>query len=96
MRGGVSRVLSPGAAATLLRGKGRRATNTALDRTHALCLMRVYNRFHRPLQNIAGQKYALKVLGVFEHEIMVADQRLTDRDRLRVEAAVNEYRSWLE
>jgi dihydrodipicolinate synthase/N-acetylneuraminate lyase len=66
-----------------------------LDRENSLFLGTVYNRFSRPLQNIIGQKYALKVLGVFDHVGVAADQSLDDESRVRIERAVEQNRTWL-
>ncbi len=69
---------------------------TELDRLKSLCLAKIYNRFSSPLQNIAGQKYALQLLDGFgEYVDVLADQKLSQSDRGRVEQAVESCRSWL-
>ena len=68
----------------------------ALDREKSNFLSTVYHRFSRPLQNTIGQKYALKLLGVLHHETVLADQRLDDADRARIERAVAAHRPWLD
>jgi dihydrodipicolinate synthase/N-acetylneuraminate lyase len=68
----------------------------ALDRENSLFLGTVYNRFHRPLENIAGQKYALKLLGVFDSERVVVDQFLSEASRQRIADAVVRDHLWLE
>jgi dihydrodipicolinate synthase/N-acetylneuraminate lyase len=67
----------------------------AQDREKALFLAAVYNRFARQLQNTMGQKYALKLLGVMDHETVVVDQTLDDASRRRIEAAIAAQRAWL-
>lgn len=66
-----------------------------LNREKALFLADVYNRFSRPLQNTVGQKYALKILGVFGSEAVVVDQQLDDDSRRRIEKAVEKARGHL-
>lgn len=68
----------------------------ALDRENSLFLGTVYNRFHRPLENVIGQKFALKLLGIFDHETVVIDQTLTEASRRRIAEAVERDRAWLE
>jgi len=67
-----------------------------MDRRKTRFLASVYSRFSRPLQNTIGQKYALKVLGVFDHEAVVIDQALDDASRARIEQAVEVHREWTE
>jgi dihydrodipicolinate synthase/N-acetylneuraminate lyase len=66
-----------------------------LDRMNSLCLAKIYNRINGPVQNIAGQKYALKLMGVFEHEHTLVDQPLAEADRRRIGAVLDENREWL-
>ncbi len=68
----------------------------AMDRAKALFLASVYNRFSRPLQNVIGQKYALKLLGVFNSECVAMNQYLNDDDRRRISEAVAAHREWIE
>jgi len=75
--------------------QGLSAEAMAMDREKALFLGRVYGRFTRPPCPIVGQKYALKLLGVLDHETVVADQQLDDTARARIAAAVQEHHSWL-
>lgn len=78
-----------------LAGQGRIAEAEALDRRKALFLAKVYNRFSRPLQNAAGQKYCLHLLGCGDGLNMVNGQSLDEAGRARVKAAVDEYREFL-
>ena len=41
-----------------------------------------------PVQNIAGQKYALKLLGLFSHERTMVNQTLDEAARGRIEAVL--------
>ena len=66
-----------------------------LDRENSLFLAAVYNRFSRPLQNIAGQKYALQLLNVFRSADCSVDQTVGEEARARIERAVAGYRQWL-
>ena len=66
-----------------------------MDHRKALFLASVYNRFSRPLQNTIGQKYALKLLGVLDHEAVVIDQTLDDASRARIEQAVETHQEWI-
>lgn len=66
-----------------------------LDRENSLFLGAVYNRFSRPLQNVAGQKYALKLLGVFDSEAVLIDQPMNDVSKQRIAAAIEQNRDWL-
>lgn len=75
---------------------GRMQEAMDLDRRNAIFLGGVYNRFSRPLQNVAGQKYALKLLGVLDHDAVLVDQRLDEASHRRIAAAVEENRCWLE
>jgi len=77
-----------------LAGRMREAMD--LDRSNSLFLGAIYNRLSRPLQNIAGQKYALQLLGVFSHDAVAVDQDLDEASRRRIAAAVERNRSWLE
>ncbi len=77
-------------------GEGRLADALAMDRAKAMFLARVYNRFSRPVQNIMGQKYALKLLGVFDHDAVAVNQTLDDAARTRIREAVAEYRNFIE
>lgn len=74
---------------------GRLAEALDADRQKSFCLAAIYNRFHRPLQNTIGQKYALKLLGVLDHETVLIDQALNDADRARIEDAVATHRDRL-
>lgn len=67
-----------------------------LDRKNSLFLSAIYNRLSGPLQNIVGQKYALRLLGVLDHETVVVDQVLDDASRRRIEALMERNRSWLD
>ncbi len=66
-----------------------------LDRENSLCLGRIYNRFAGPVQNIAGQKYALKLMGVFADERTVVSQPLDEASRERITRIVEDNRQWL-
>jgi dihydrodipicolinate synthase/N-acetylneuraminate lyase len=72
------------------------ARASALDRENSLFLGTIYNRFSQPLQNTVGQKYVLKLLGVLEGEAVAVDQALDDASRVRIAAAVERSREWLE
>src|SRR4051812_14840119 len=65
-----------------------------LDREASLCLATIYNRLTRPLQNIVGQKHALKLLGAMDEDFAI-EQSLDDASRARIAAAVQKHRSWL-
>jgi 4-hydroxy-tetrahydrodipicolinate synthase len=65
-----------------------------LDREASLCLAMIYNRLSRPLQNVAGQKHALKLLGAMDSDFTL-EQTLDDASRVRIAAAVEKNRSWL-
>lgn len=75
---------------------GRTDEAREMDHRKALFLASVYNRFSRPLQNTIGQKYALKLLGILDHEAVVIDQTLDDASRTRIEQAVETHREWIE
>jgi 4-hydroxy-tetrahydrodipicolinate synthase len=79
-----------------LAASGRLREAVELDRQNALFLAGVYNRFSRPLQNTIGQKYALQLLGVLDSPAAAVDQVLDAASRARIEALVNEHRTWLE
>ena len=66
-----------------------------LDRDNSIFLATIYNRFSRPLQNTLGQKYALKLLGVFDHETVILDQHLDDASRARIAKAVEADKRWI-
>jgi len=66
-----------------------------LEREKALFLAEIYHHFDRPLQPAIGQKFALKCLGVFDHETVALPQTLDEAARARVRAAVEANRSWL-
>src|SRR4029079_6385651 len=55
-----------------------------LDRRNSLCLGTIYNRFSGGLQNIAGQKYALKLMGLFTDERAMVDQPLDEASHERI------------
>lgn len=74
---------------------GRIAEAVALDRAKSLALGQLYNRFRPPLQNIAGQKYALQLLGVLDCPRTVDGQELSADDRKRVEGVVHTWQEWL-
>ncbi len=75
--------------------EGRWEEAFRIDRENSLFLASVYNRFSRPLQNIAGQKYALQLLGVFQSIECCVDQAVDDLSRARIEQAVTAYLGWL-
>lgn len=75
--------------------EGRIEEAMAMDRENSLFLGTVYNRFSRPLQNVIGQKYALKLLGVLDYETALLDQVLDDGSHRRISEAVEKHRSWL-
>jgi dihydrodipicolinate synthase/N-acetylneuraminate lyase len=75
--------------------EGRMPEAAAMDRENSLFLGAVYNRFSRPLQNVIGQKYALKLLGILDHETVLLDQYLDEASKKRVSDAVEQNRSWL-
>lgn len=77
-------------------GEGRYDEALALDRENSLFLGTVYKRLSRPLQNVIGQKYALRLLGVLDCEAVTLDQVLDDPSRDRISKAVEESRRWLE
>jgi dihydrodipicolinate synthase/N-acetylneuraminate lyase len=66
-----------------------------LDRQKALFTGQIYNRFSRPLQNTIGQKYALKLLGILDHETVIIPQTLDDASHERIRIAVDANRKWL-
>lgn len=74
-----------------LAGEGKIAEAMDLDFKKSLFLAKVYNRFSRPLQNAAGQKYALQLLGALDNAAVVNGQSLDDNARARVKEAVEEY-----
>jgi 4-hydroxy-tetrahydrodipicolinate synthase len=74
---------------------GNSAEALALDRENSLCLGHIYNRFAGPVQNIAGQKFALKLLGLLADERVMVDQTLDDCSRERIARAVEANRHWL-
>ena len=76
-----------------LARRGEHLQALALERELSLCLAQIYNRFSRPLQNVAGQKHALKLLGAMDHDTAV-EQHLSDADRARIAKAV-EQNPWL-
>jgi 4-hydroxy-tetrahydrodipicolinate synthase len=67
----------------------------ALDRTNSLCLGAIYNRFSGPLQNISGQKFALKLMGLLADERTMVDQFLDDGAQRRIARALEENSQWL-
>jgi dihydrodipicolinate synthase/N-acetylneuraminate lyase len=71
-------------------------TAVQLDRENALFLGSVYNRFSRPLQNMIGQKYALKLLGVFDEVGVASDQTLDSDACARIRTAVEKDMMWLD
>jgi 4-hydroxy-tetrahydrodipicolinate synthase len=73
---------------------GRLDEAMALDRESSLTLAAIYNRFSRPLQNIAGQKHALKLLGSLDHDTTIGTT-LDEPSRQRVAQAVERAKSWL-
>ena len=74
-------------------GHMREAFN--LDRENSVFLGRIYNRFEGPVQNIAGQKYVLKLLGLFADESVLVDQPLDEASRQRIARVLEEDREWL-
>ena len=76
--------------------QGQREQALAMDRQRCLFLGQVYNRFSRPLQNVIGQKYALRLLGCLDHEAVCVDQALDNSARERIRLAVETHRTWLE
>lgn len=66
-----------------------------LDSQNSLCLARLYNRLSGPVQNIAGQKFALKLLGLLDHAYVMVDQPLGELDRQRIGQVLDENREWL-
>ena len=76
-------------------GAGNLAAALALDRQNALFLAGVYTRFSRPLQNTIRQKYALKLLGVLDHETTLVEQHLDEGSKSRIAAIVESHRDWL-
>lgn len=80
----------------VLAKDGRMREAFTLDRERTLCMGQLYNRFSHPLQNIVGQKYALRVLGCIAHEATAVHQPLDDASRERIEKTVEEFRAWLE
>ena len=75
--------------------QGPTAEARELDRQNSLFLGRVYNRLAGPVQNVAGQKYALKLMGILEHEALLVDQRLDDASRHRIAGVLAENADWL-
>ena len=76
--------------------EGRMEEAVEMDRAKARFLAQVYNRFGRPLQNTAGQKYALKLLGAMDSDAVAVDQSLDDAARARVRVAVETNREQLQ
>jgi 4-hydroxy-tetrahydrodipicolinate synthase len=74
---------------------GRLDEALVLDRESSLTLAAIYNRFSRPLQNIAGQKHALKLLGALDHDTTIGST-LDEASRRRVAQAVARAKAWLE
>lgn len=74
---------------------GEVAEALELDRQNSLCLGHIYNRFGGPVQNIAGQKFALKLLGLFSDERVMVDQALDACARERIARTVDANRHWL-
>ena len=66
-----------------------------LHREKCLFLIDVYGYVQRPPHNARGQKYALKRLGIIDHEDTVIAQTLTDADRAAIARAVDANREWL-
>jgi dihydrodipicolinate synthase/N-acetylneuraminate lyase len=67
----------------------------SLDRENSVCLGTIYNRFSSPLQNIVGQKYALKLLGVLDHVGVRVNQRLDAASCERIRQALEENWDWV-
>lgn len=66
-----------------------------LDREKALFLGTIYNRFSRPLQNIIGQKYAMKLMGLLNDPCVMVDQSLDTASCRRIQTAIDANRHWL-
>ena len=66
-----------------------------LDRINSLCLGGIYNRFSGPVQNISGQKFALKLMGLFSDERTIVDQPLDEAAYRRIASVLEENREWL-
>lgn len=66
-----------------------------LDRLNSLCLGRIYNHFVGPVQNVAGQKFALKLMGVFSDERTMVSQPLDAEAQERVAHVLEQNREWL-
>jgi 4-hydroxy-tetrahydrodipicolinate synthase len=79
-----------------LTAAGRVKEAMELDRAKALFFAQVSNRFNRPVQNIIGLKYVLKLLGHLDSETVAIDQSLTQADRQRIARAVKQYRKFIE
>lgn len=79
-----------------MAGNGKAAEAMRLDRENSMFLGTVYNRFSHPLQNTIGQKYALKLLGILEHETVLLDQSLDEASKARIAEAVSKDREWIE
>jgi dihydrodipicolinate synthase/N-acetylneuraminate lyase len=74
---------------------GRLREAIELDRENALFLATIYNRCTRPVQNTIGQKYALKLLGIFDDSLVAIDQSLDEASRARIARAVDADLKWL-
>jgi dihydrodipicolinate synthase/N-acetylneuraminate lyase len=90
----------------VMTGRGVRCTWSAaqegeiqraiqLDRRNSLFLGRIYNRLSGPVQNIAGQKFALKLMGLFSHERAMVDQPLNGAAHDRIAGALAENQEWI-
>ncbi|MGI6609977.1 MAG: dihydrodipicolinate synthase family protein [Limnochordia bacterium] len=66
-----------------------------LDRENSLFLASVYDRVISRSRAIIGQKYALKLLEVFDHEHVVLDQYLDEAAQKRIVETVEANRNWL-
>jgi 4-hydroxy-tetrahydrodipicolinate synthase len=67
-----------------------------LDRRNSLFLGRVYNRLSGPVQNVAGQKFALKLMGLLSDERAMVDQPLNATAHDRIARALEENREWID
>lgn len=74
---------------------GLTAEAQELDRANSLFLGSLYNRLAGPVQNIAGQKHALKLMGLFDHDRVLVDQVLDDASRQRIANVLEENRQWI-
>lgn len=74
---------------------GRIENAVELDRQKAFFIAKIYNRFSRSLKNVAGQKYALKLLGAMDCEAVLIEQSLDDASRAIIQKAVEENKQWL-